>query len=70
MPYLTYLAQSAIQQVAKDAVNEYIAEMTPDIKNQVKLKLSSGEMIDSFADAIIRSTKGHYELNIDFKETK
>ncbi|NDE06904.1 MAG: hypothetical protein EBZ89_05880 [Chloroflexi bacterium] len=39
MPYLSFLAQSAVQTVAREAVNEYIQTMAPAIKQQVKAKL-------------------------------
>jgi len=67
MPYLTYLAQSAVQAVAREAVNEYIATMAPVIKQQVKAKLSAGEMVDALTACIIQATKQPYDVKIEFK---
>lgn len=67
MPYLTYLAQSAVQKVARDAVNEYIQTMEPVIKEQIKEKLSSGEMVDALTACIMQATKDQYNVQIEFK---
>ena len=67
MPYLSFLAQDAVQKVAREAVNEYIATMAPNIKNQVKAKLSAGDMVDALTASIIESTKHPYDVKIEFK---
>ena len=67
MPYLSFLAQNAVQKVAREAVNEYIATMAPNIKTQVKAKLSAGDMVDALTASIIESTKNPYDVTIEFK---
>jgi hypothetical protein len=67
MPYLSFLAQSAVQSVAREAVNEYVQTMAPAIKQQVKQKLSSGEMVDALTSCIMQATKNPYDVKIEFK---
>lgn len=66
MPYLTFLAQSAVQDVARAAVHEYIKEMEGSIKSQVKEKLQSGEMVDALTKCILRLADRPYDVRVEF----
>ena len=70
MPYLTYLAQSAVQDVARKAVIEYVETMTPVIRKNVQAKLSAGAMVDALTESIIAETKCGYNVEIKFVPKK
>lgn len=66
MPYLTYLAQNAVQMVAKKAVHTHIQAMEPLIAEQVKLALSAEDIVTAFTKNIIDGTKHDWGVTVNF----
>lgn len=67
MPYLTYLARDAVQAVAATAVREYVAEMEPAIRDQVRSSLQAADVTDAFTRSIIATTSQDWKINVQFE---
>lgn len=66
MPYLTYLAQSAIQKVADETVRAHVAEMAPQIRGQVVAALGSVDVVSAFTDSIVKTAKEGWKIDVRF----
>lgn len=70
MPYLTYLARSTIQQVARKAVESYIMELEPKIYADVKEALSKAELADSLSKSILKSATQDWRIKVEFEKVE
>jgi hypothetical protein len=67
MPYLTWLARQAVQDVAADAVRKHVATMQPQIKEQVEAALSSGDVVDAFTKNIVAAASQDWKIEVIFR---
>lgn len=68
IPYLEYITGEVIREEARKAVIEVVEELKPQIKNEVRERLSSDTIIDSFCSALIGATKDAWRINVKFKK--
>ena len=70
MPYLEYAAGNVIRNVATKAVRDRINELQPEIEKVVREKLSSDDLVNSFADNIVKTIQKEWRLTVDFHYEK
>jgi hypothetical protein len=70
MPYLTWLARDTVRNIARDAVKQHLAEITPRIQEQVKAALATEAIVDAFTREIIKATADEWRIDVQFKSEK
>jgi hypothetical protein len=70
MPYLTWLARDTVRTIARDAVKQHLAEITPRIQEQVKAALATEAIVDAFTREIIKATADEWRIDVQFKSEK
>lgn len=66
IPWLQNAVNRIIREATIKAIHERVAELTPDIREQVKSRLTSEMVVDSFTNAITESAKDAWRLTVRF----
>lgn len=66
MPYLEWLAQSTIQQIARKAVIDYFEENEPAIRARIHERLASDEISDALTKALLGISREGWRMSVDF----
>lgn len=64
MPYLSWLAQETIQNIARTAVREHIKTMEPVIREKVIAALTGEQVVDAFTKNILSATEDEWKIKV------
>lgn len=70
IPYLTWTVRNALQQVARNAVQEHIKEMEPQIKNAVRERLQAADVVDAFSRKLLSSMGQSWAISVSFADSE
>ena len=66
IPYLTFLARSAVQQVAREAVGEFFSEHNDKLKELVHEELNKGNVVDYFVKSLVDNASKTWNMTFNF----
>jgi len=70
MPYLTYLARSAVQDIAKATVTEHVKSLEPQIRERVVAGLNAESITDAITKSILYATKNDWQIRVEFEQVE
>lgn len=69
-PYLDHLVGNCIRDAAREAVTDVFAMHKDAIREAVRARFTESTIVDSFADALIKTSSEDWRINVNFEAEK
>ena len=69
-PYLDHLVGNCVRDAARSAVTEIFSEHKDAIREAVRNRFSAETIVNSFADALIKTSGEEWRINVNFEAEK
>jgi len=70
MPFLTYLVRDQIHRLARESIQEVVAEEQPRLKESIREQLVNGALSDGLLAAVVDAVKQEWRLTVNVQAEK